>query len=184
MAPISHPSTSFDPEFCRQTGLPKKRASVCVRRKRTANPARGVWPGQRRPLPATPPWRLSCFRSKLISMNHAFLRASFVACSVILAFGQSRPLVSFQATTQTVDGSTLRPTGNVQIGTAQRSIQADAVDYNVTTGEIRASGNVLVTEHEASFRADMVKGHLVVVDHPWRVKDPRPAVPADPKHHR
>ena len=69
-------------------------------------------------------------------MKHAFLRASFLACSAILAFGQSLPSVSFQATAQTIAGSRLYLTGNVHIGNAKCSIEADEVDYNVTTGEV------------------------------------------------
>ncbi len=63
----------------------------------------------------------------------------------------------------------LHLSGNVQIGNAQRSIQADAVDYIVTTGEIQAWGNVQVKTEIGTIRADMVSGSLVG-NNQWRVK--------------
>ena len=107
-------------------------------------------------------------------MKHALRCALLVACSAILALGQSSPLVSFQAAKQTVDGSMLHLAGNVQIGTSQRSIQADEVDYNVTTGEIQAWGNVLLKtegpQGRGFLRGDMISGSLFQDPSMWKVK--------------
>jgi len=94
-------------------------------------------------------------------MSQAFLRATFFACSAILAFAQSTASVPFQATTQTVEGSTLHLRGNVQIGNAQTSIiQADEVDFNVATGAIEARGNVRFPWGTSTIRVDSMSGSL------------------------
>jgi lipopolysaccharide assembly outer membrane protein LptD (OstA) len=94
-------------------------------------------------------------------MKQAFLFV-FLSCSAIIALGQSPTHeVSFQATTQTVEGSTLHLKGKVKIGNAQSTVQADEVDFNVDTSEIEARGNVRITSSvNGVIQGERISGNL------------------------
>ena len=80
------------------------------------------------------------------SMNRLVLGILFIACSAILALGQTvkrdEISVTVQATTQVVTGSVLHMKGAVQITTNRHIIRADEADFNIATGDIEARGNV------------------------------------------
>ena len=101
-------------------------------------------------------------------MKQAFLFV-FLSCSAILALGQSPAHeVSFQAITQTIEGSALHLQGKVQIGNAQCTVQADEVDFNVDTSEIEARGNVRVTSVNGVIRGERISGNLSA-DRRWLI---------------
>lgn len=106
---------------------------------------------------------------------------SLIACSAVLAFGQTVSVgeVSVRALTMTNEGATMTHLkGDVEIATGRGVIlRAEQADYNSNTGEVAARGNVRMTRqgNPTVRRADEVEFNVSTGDVKARVwKAPQP----------